>query len=290
MSEKCSVYDDVSRFGLSDPALSFFYVADKVLREGDGDRRRWHEEIEIKYIISGQVEILCGPQVFIAQAGDVVVINSCEMHGIRQYGAAPAEYHLLMIPPSLPFGGRLTDLIAPAFDGECRFANLIRGDIGLRDTMLSLFDSLKRHDAAYELEASGHLALLMARLLRDHVSSLPKREGLQHYAEKLRPAIEYIYLNYNQDIRIEELARICSLSMYYFCRMFKAGTGYTVSAYIINLRMGKAAALLRTTGMPVASVGAVVGYRDECYFSRCFKSWAGCSPSAYREANAIAGR
>lgn len=285
MNEKCSSYDDVSRFGMEDPALPFFYVANKVLREIDSDERRWHEEIEVKYMISGQAEILCGPRVFIAQAGDVVVINSCEMHGIRQHGAEPVVYHLLMIPPDLPFGGRLAELIAPVFEGKSRFDNIVHDDRRLQEIILSMFECLERREAAYELEAGAQLALLFARLLRCHADR-SMQPCMQKYAERLRPAIEYIYHHYNQDVRIEELARVCSLSVYYFCRMFKTGTGYTVSAYINNFRLGKAATLLRTTDLPVASVAALVGYHDECYFSRCFRSWAGMPPTMYREQRA----
>lgn len=278
-------YESLSRYNVLDPALSFYHVGAKQLPEDAErlDRLRWHEEIEVKLILSGQAEILCGPRVFIAGPGDVVIINSCEMHGIRQHGDAPPVYHLLMLPRSLPVGETALRLLAPAFEGKCRFDEVVHGDEALREIIEQLFAALKDMQHAYELEATGYLSLFLARLLQRYAHWIDDQLPMQKYAEKLRPAIDYIYQHYREDIRVEELAQACSLSMYYFCRLFKLGTGYTVAGYVNHFRLSKAAALLSATDLSVAAVAEAVGFRDESYFSRCFKNWSDCSPAKYRE-------
>lgn len=49
-----------------------------------------------------------------------------------------------------------------------------------------------------------------------------------------------------------------------------------------GLRLARAAALLRSTGMPVAQVAAAVGYRDAEAFSTAFRHHHGTSPQLFR--------
>lgn len=284
--ENTTEYERLSRFIRQyDPVLMFYHESAKQLAESGNrlEHLRWHEEIEIKYILSGQAEILCGPRVFIAKPGDVVVINSCEMHGIRSHGEETPSYHILMLPPTLPFNDQISDLIAPAFDRKLTFSNLICGDSELQTLIPRLFASLNDPDGASVLESAGLLALILSCLLRRHSRPSDGQQDIQKYAERLRPAIDYIYQHYQEDVRVEDLARSCSLSVYYFCRMFRKGAGCTVSEYVSQFRLEKAATLLTTTDLPVAAVAEQTGYRDESYFSRRFRAWAGCSPGRYRD-------
>jgi len=287
MSNRNGEYENLSRHLLLDPTLQFYHISAKKLHdEADRlDMLRWHEEIEIKYMLSGQAEILCGPRVLIAQPGDVVIFNSCEMHGIRQHGSEPPVYHLLMLSPTLPFADRFSHMLTPVFERKAYFDTLVRSDETLNRWICMLFDSLTGKETAYSLESIGYLSLMLSHLLRHYTHSAVDRTDVQKYAEKLRPAIDYIYQHFREDIRVEDLARCCSLSQYYFCRMFHQGTGYTVTGFINNFRLSKAAALLRSSDLPVSAIASLVGYRDECYFSRCFRAWAGCAPSRYREEN-----
>ena len=272
--------------------LPFLYRVAKRLGSVDADtgesleRPRWHEEIEIKHFLSGRAEIICGPRVFIAGAGDTVIINSCELHGIRALGDEPPVYHLLMIPPKLPCIDELCQKASIRLESP-RFHNLIHGDEEIGEIFGRLFAELDRKEPAYELCAVGYLEVLFGCLLRGCTEDEPRAsdaEKMRKYAERLRPALEYIHTNYAGDIRIEKLAAICSLSRFHFCRLFKQVTGYTVSGYTMKFRINKAELLLRNTELSVADIAASVGYPDECYFCRCFKRQVGTTPSSIREA------
>ena len=286
MKDQMGRYENILQRIPADSALSFLYIPGKIMRwneEEHLDELRWHEELEIKYFLSGKAEILCGPRVFIAQAGDVVAINSCEMHGIRSYGEEDVQYHLLMLPPDLFLAAPFQELLAPLFSGAARLRSLIRGDEKLGGIMENLFDCLEKREKCYEMEANGYLTALLACLLRQYAAKGQEQQSHLKYADKLRPAVDYIYRHYHEEIRTEELAQICSLSLYHFSRLFKKVTGLTVSDYVYKMRMEKAAAMLMHSNLPISLISREVGYGDECYFSRCFHGWAGCAPSAYRK-------
>lgn len=70
-------------------------------------------------------------------------------------------------------------------------------------------------------------------------------------------------------------------------RLFAAHGG--VAAYIRDLRLDRAAALLSAPGAParIGAVGRAVGYADQAAFTRAFRRRHGCAPSEYR---GLAGR
>ena len=83
---------------------------------------------------------------------------------------------------------------------------------------------------------------------------------------------------------ISELLRreMAGLSVSHYSALFRRATGYGALEYQTRLRMGTARDLLDTTGRPIASVAAQVGFSDPLYFSRQFHRIHGMSPTEYR--------
>jgi AraC-like DNA-binding protein len=66
-------------------------------------------------------------------------------------------------------------------------------------------------------------------------------------------------------------------------RKVKQLTGYSPIAYMKQLRMKKAAVLLREKQFTVSEVMYMVGYTNASYFTRCFSEEFGITPKQYRE-------
>ena len=86
---------------------------------------------------------------------------------------------------------------------------------------------------------------------------------------------------------VEEIATYIGLSTDYFSRMFKQFTGLTPVEYIKNVRLAKAAELLRQPEVSIAHVAMEVGFEDPGYFSRQFKQVLGMSPSKFQRENSV---
>jgi len=63
--------------------------------------------------------------------------------------------------------------------------------------------------------------------------------------------------------------------------------GITPSRYLASVRLRRAEDLLRFTNYPIARVAEESGWKSVRHFERRFRESAGCSPRAYRTANAI---
>lgn len=276
---------DYDRVPFHDAGLPFYIIMRKSL-DGFGDqltRPKWHEQLEIKYILSGRAEITCGSQVFEAVKGDIAVINPCELHSIRSVGPETVSYHLVMIQPDLHLPPELQRRLLPVAEGRLRFSHLIRGDAEAERLLLGMVSASA---AGQDLMAYACLIGLSAHLLEhrtdpDSISAYP--DSVRRYAERIQPALCLIGTGYARELSLDEMAASCSMSVYHFCRMFKSVTGQTAVAYLTRYRISKAALLLRSTDLPVSDVASAIGMEDSRYFSRCFKKLIGINPSRYRK-------
>ena len=123
---------------------------------------------------------------------------------------------------------------------------------------------------------------------RSYMDQYTREEaGEYRYSQYVYKALEYIEQNYTQGIMVEEIATYIGLSTDYFSRMFKQFTGLTPVEYIKNVRLAKAAELLRQPEVSIAHVAMEVGFEDPGYFSRQFKQVLGMSPSKFQRENSV---
>ena len=90
-------------------------------------------------------------------------------------------------------------------------------------------------------------------------------------------------VEYVNEITIQQVAEKVNLDRSYFSTLFKAAMGISPQAYLINLRLEKAAELITIYGESPTTAGISVGYPDLYHFSKIFKQHFGCSPRAYHE-------
>jgi len=87
-----------------------------------------------------------------------------------------------------------------------------------------------------------------------------------------------------EKLSVAELASLCGTNRSTLNSAFRAATGQSVHAYVIQLRIEMASTLLRDTGLPVAEIMARVGYENASHFGRQFKALLGVGPRRYRDA------
>lgn len=95
--------------------------------------------------------------------------------------------------------------------------------------------------------------------------------------------LQYIQMNFMQDISIFDIAYACSCSASTVSHLFKQHTGSSVKSYVTKLRIDQAQKLLETSDLPVNRIAALCGFENTDYFSTVFKKSTGTSPKEYRK-------
>ena len=101
--------------------------------------------------------------------------------------------------------------------------------------------------------------------------------------DMVRSVMGYIDDNMEQNISVEDLAKVCHLHHTHFIRVFKKKTGETPGKFIQLRKMEKAKKLIEETDIPISEVMSRVGIVDAAQFSKKFRSFFGNSPRAYRK-------
>ena len=89
-------------------------------------------------------------------------------------------------------------------------------------------------------------------------------------------ACQYIQEHLSERFTYREVADYIHISPRHFIRRFHSEMDETFTDYVVRLRVQMAMELLRQ-GVPPVEVPEAVGYRDEKYFGKLFREYAGCT-------------
>ena len=152
------------------------------------------------------------------------------------------------------------------------------------NTMERLFrkmlDSFLYKEPCYRLE----MKMVLLNIVRLLFTSKEHQICFQNSPLSIRPAITYIHDNYlAQTIEIQELSKMCNLSVRQFSRIFTKAHQITPKKYINRLKIEYAKRLLKSTVLSVAEIAKQACFSDTFYFCKTFKFFVGISPSQYRK-------
>jgi AraC family transcriptional regulator len=148
-------------------------------------------------------------------------------------------------------------------------------------------DALRRGGAARREERLHDLVEAVLRLDRaaargaDRVPAVRASTRAELY-RRLQRARDYLHARVEPGATLPELARVAALSPHRLLRLFRATFGHTPQQYLRELRMERAARLLRETDAPVGAVADAVGFDSFGSFSWAFRRRFGVPPRSFR--------
>jgi AraC-like DNA-binding protein len=99
---------------------------------------------------------------------------------------------------------------------------------------------------------------------------------------RIAAAIEYIRQNLTDRLNVSELSKVACMSESNFFRIFKNEMGTTPVEFINEMKIQRAASLLRDPHIQVKEVYLACGFNNVSYFIRAFKKIMHQTPAAYR--------
>jgi len=100
---------------------------------------------------------------------------------------------------------------------------------------------------------------------------------------KMLSAKNFIYKNYQQKVKLDQLAKYAGISKFHFIRLFKLCFQQSPLQLQESLRMNKANELINIKTKNLSTIAFDLGYGDLASFSKKFKKHFNVSPSCYRK-------
>ncbi|MDR2483200.1 MAG: helix-turn-helix domain-containing protein [Treponema sp.] len=156
-------------------------------------------------------------------------------------------------------------------------------ETGLQDSLLSIFnqifDEVRAQRPLYQLKAcAGVLSLIAEVLTRERRKDQPN-----YYQNIVAKAKCLMESNIYGAINLSGISEQLGISTSRLNEIFKTYTSMTPYQYYIHIKIHKAESLLEREDIPVKEAAFRMGFDDQYYFSRLFKSKTGVSPSDWRK-------
>lgn len=103
-----------------------------------------------------------------------------------------------------------------------------------------------------------------------------------HSWEAIQNSLNYIEDHLSENIKIDTLANVATLSPYYFQRLFGRLVKKPVNEYVKLRRLAKASEALKSKEKRIVDVALDFGFSDHSNFTRAFKDAYGITPEEYR--------
>jgi AraC family transcriptional regulator len=175
---------------------------------------------------------------------------------------------------------------APVRAQSVRYLGGVHDEL-IRQIGQTLVDEIREPSAAGHVLVDSLAISLVARLAHKYSSDWssgvhPTRSRAPLDELRVRRVLDFMTENVDQDISIDDLASVTSLSPFHFIRMFHRVVGSTPSRYLSALRLERAKTLLVLGKAPLADVALSCCFSSQSNFTRAFHRATGMTPNEYR--------
>lgn len=246
----------------------------------------WHPELEFVYIEKGTATIFVGNDKYILSAGTAIFINTQIIHRFEATESTVIPNIvfspiLLAAKESLLYQNYVQPLLCSA---DCHiFSPDVLWQKEIIDTLQSIF-TLQTTNTFCELQ-TVRLLLTLWQIMFDHITAVSSEQtncsDMKDQA-RLQIMLQYIHENYQNELTLDNLTHLVSLSRSSILTLFKEYVHTSPIDYVLHYRLKQAAYLLDTTENTISNISKSTGFHNVGYFCRKFKEIFKLTPSEYR--------
>ena len=250
----------------------------------------WHPEIELTWIMSGEMEYRVNDQSYLLKQDEGLFGNSNTLHAGFRQGSKECSYLSITFHPRFLYGYDHSVLqdkyVAPVTEDErwpaFKLERNVVGHQRILKWMQDIYEIWERRPADYELEIHLLLMQIWQKLYR-YVTRQPEQGQMSGgQLSRLREMVAYMEQHYNQEISLDDIAEHVNICKSECCRFFKKHMNMTIFEYLMFLRIQKSLPLLKE-GESVTKTAGMVGFTSPAYFGQIFKRYMKCTPKEYQK-------
>lgn len=239
--------------------------------------RHSHEGFAVGVIEQGALAFDYRGESLVASAGTINLANPDEAHTGQAAAESGWTYRMFYLDADLL--GKAASEIAGRPENLPFFQAGVICDNRLARMIRELHLRLESGEASL-LEQESRLIRMLACLILRHADAPPVLHTAGREQGAVKRAKDYIEAYFSENISVDQIAGAAYLSPFHFIRVFHKETGLTPHAYLIQVRIRQARALL-SRGCSVASAAYQTGFADQSHLTRHFKRIVGIPPGQY---------
>lgn len=238
-----------------------------------------HHCSELFYVIDGQGQFLIENETYPVSANDLVIVNPNILHTEVSYNSSPLKYIVLGIEG--------LELTANSSNDNPNFCIINLKNISdiILSHLKSMLSEIETKNPGYDIVCQNLMEILIVLLGRQTNFSTMLIPIKKKTSKLCDSAKKYIDSHYQENITLDDLAKINHVSKYHLVHTFTEEYGISPINYLIHKRLEEAEHLLSTTDLPLSLISYTTGFSSSSYFAQIFKKQKGCSPRDYRKEN-----
>lgn len=249
----------------------------------------WHDDLEIIYILSGEMMAEIPGQCYHLTAGDCIAFNS----GVLHCGSTDTVCHIrsMVFSPSLVTGGKdtvfakkyLTPLTGCGAFRAWVFDRAAEADA--IQQFVDAYQALDQEAPGYEFAVREKLSAVCLALCRRFAASFAETSAPRRNQDEARvqQMLTYIQTNFSHSITVGDVAGAAGIGERECLRCFQKTIHIPPMQYLLKYRIMRGAeALLARPTDSIAQVAVACGFDSPSNFSQHFRRFYSCTPREYR--------
>ncbi|MBC8988122.1 helix-turn-helix transcriptional regulator [Pedobacter sp. N36a] len=253
-----------------------------------------HDEWQVTWIQKGEGTLLAGNDLHAFQSGDIFVIGAKLPHLFKsnpEYFLPDSQIEIKALSLYFNPAGLMAPLFnLPEMKLSTAFLTKMRHGFKVPKAMKNEFYSriIDIHNAGGSNRLHHFLEFLdrlnaSSETAASLCSNLYSPDFSESEGMRLSKIINFITLNYNHQISLEDVADSACMTRQGFCRYFKKHTGHTFVSFLNEVRVNDAckSLVLGESSESISGVAFRVGFNSITNFNRVFKQVIGQTPRDY---------
>ena len=259
---------------------------------------RSHYFSEVLLVRSGTCKVVRGGHVHMLSPGELVYISPLVRHSVDSADGKPVVFDVVKFSATrlMEIPSWLSALRSIALDASsARLPVQMTVDEvktwHMDDIIKECLVESERRAFGWDLHIRALIYLLITGLARFWIS---RQQNLTDQAPAQRDPIldipAYIEQHISENLRVEDLARRCSLSYPWFAKRFHEFFGISCKQFIEHVRTEAVEQYLVHTELDLSEISKLTGYTDSSHMVKDFKRMTGMTPGQYRSILRSQGR
>lgn len=259
-------------------------------------RWHWHPEIEMIYLLKGQVEALVDDESIILTPGQGIFVNQNILHAFHRVEEFDAVFFSIVFHPAMIFGYGSAALsvkyLSPILENPHMKYLVLSDDDPYTSPIIEHMKQVRDHynakEYGYELVCKANICNLWNVLLkvpRDESATIVKSKRIINDEQRIKEAILYIEQHFADPITLDDIARSIHISKSECCRCFQRVLRQTPFEYLLKYRIFHAAKLIQhqdPSANSISNLAITVGFGNISYFNKVFKRYLRMTPTEYK--------